>query len=115
MYRAPLLDRVWSKIANLAGFSSLFIGTDRARLHVLVGAGKGPLPTVVFVHGIGANAASFAPTMHRLRADFKQVIALDLPGHGLSPPLAVPQDHVATFAEAAASLRLYTAHARSTI
>jgi len=107
MYRAPLLDRVWSKIVNLAGFTSKFIGTDRARLHILEGAGKGQLPTIVFVHGIGANAASFALAMHQLKADFRHLIAIDLPGHGLSPPLAVAQDHMSTFAEAAATLRLY--------
>jgi magnesium chelatase accessory protein len=46
--------------------------------HVLSG-GSGP--TILFLHGAGANAASFEDVMQRLTGSF-HVIAPDLPGHG---------------------------------
>jgi pimeloyl-ACP methyl ester carboxylesterase len=105
MYQAPLLDRVWSRIINLLGFKSHFIGAGESRLHVFVAEGTGQLPPVLLVHGIGANAASFGPTMKFLKANFRKIIALDFPGHGLSAPLPFALDHEGTFAVTAASLR----------
>jgi pimeloyl-ACP methyl ester carboxylesterase len=49
--------------------------------HVLV-CGSGP--AVVMVHGLGAPSALWAPLL-ALLADFT-VYAVDLPGHGLTPP-----------------------------
>ncbi|GAA5016503.1 alpha/beta fold hydrolase [Terrabacter aeriphilus] len=51
--------------------------------HVRRGSGK-PL---VLVHGLGAGWRSWAPVMDRL-ADSREVIAVDLPGFGQTPPLA---------------------------
>ncbi|MDO8362708.1 MAG: alpha/beta fold hydrolase [Actinomycetota bacterium] len=56
------------------------------RLHV-VKAGAGS-PPIVFVHGLGASADSWAECM-RLLGDRHQVVAIDLLGHGSSP---VPDD-----------------------
>jgi pimeloyl-ACP methyl ester carboxylesterase len=56
------------------------------RLHtVRDGAGS---PPIVFVHGLGTSAATWARCMARLR-DRHEVVAVDLLGHGASP---VPED-----------------------
>ena len=105
VYEAPLLDRVWSRAFNWLGFKSHFIGAGDRTLHVLVAEGTGHLPPILLVHGIGANAASFGPTMKFLQANFRKIIALDFPGHGLSAPLPFALDHEGTFAVTAACLR----------
>ena len=45
--------------------------------------------TVVLVHGVNEQSATWAPVTERLMCDF-QVIALDLPGHGESAPKSGP-------------------------
>ena len=50
--------------------------------HVRRGSGS-PL---LLVHGLGAGSQSWAPILDRLAAE-REVIALDLPGFGQSPPL----------------------------
>lgn len=47
---------------------------------------SGDGPPVVFLHGIGGGAGSWAPQLETL-ADRYRVIALDLPGYGQSAPL----------------------------
>ncbi len=47
-------------------------------------AGEGGTPAV-FVHGAGASSAIWLGVMHRF-ARQRRVIAVDLPGHGQSPP-----------------------------
>ena len=42
---------------------------------------------LVLVHGLGARRASWRPVLSGLAAS-RQVVAVDLPGHGASPPLA---------------------------
>lgn len=69
---------------NMVGFKSRWIGTPQGRLHVLDSAGQGQAPAVVLLHGLSASAVHFAPILHRLRAECRRVVALDLPGHGLS-------------------------------
>jgi pimeloyl-ACP methyl ester carboxylesterase len=56
------------------------------RVHV-VRSGVGT-PAIVFVHGLGASAATWAECM-RLLEDRHEVVAIDLLGHGASP---VPDD-----------------------
>ena len=52
---------------------------------------------LVLVHGLGSDSGSWRPIWDRLTAT-RQVVAVDLPGHGETPPLAV--NTVATFADA---------------
>ena len=47
--------------------------------------------TVVLIHGVGMRIEAWAPQIERLAEDFR-VIAMDLPGHGGSAPLAGPAE-----------------------
>ncbi|EFO34144.1 S33 family peptidase [Roseibium sp. TrichSKD4] len=57
--------------------------SDRGHLS-FTESGQGP--AVIFLHGIGGGARSWAPQLAELGADYR-AIALDLPGYGTSPPL----------------------------
>jgi pimeloyl-ACP methyl ester carboxylesterase len=48
--------------------------------------GRGGGPPVLLVHGLGGSASGFAATFFGLARRFRRVHAVDLPGHGLSPP-----------------------------
>lgn len=52
---------------------------------------------LVLVHGLGSDSGSWGPVRDRLAAE-REVIAVDLPGHGDTPPLEV--NTIATFADA---------------
>ncbi|CAN7537546.1 alpha/beta fold hydrolase [Rhizobium sp. LjRoot254] len=43
--------------------------------------------TVVLIHGVGMRIEAWAPQIDRLAEDFR-VVAVDLPGHGDTPPLS---------------------------
>lgn len=60
-------------------------------------------PVVVLLHGIGSNAASFAPLLSRLPDDWR-VIAWNAPGYGGSTPLDADWPVAADYARALASL-----------
>src|SRR5579875_731048 len=59
------------------------------------GSGK-PL---LLVHGIGGSWASWGLVIDRLTTGGRQVIAIDLPGHGQTPPLSGPVS-IGTLADA---------------
>ncbi|WP_433503608.1 alpha/beta fold hydrolase [Pseudonocardia halophobica] len=60
-------------------------------------------PTVVLVHGMGCNAASWTPVVRELALRGHRVLAVDLPGHGFSARVPRgylgPQDPAALAAE----------------
>jgi pimeloyl-ACP methyl ester carboxylesterase len=58
-------------------------------MHALTAPGRGPLPTVVLLHGLGSAAIHLGALMLALRGHARRVVALDLPGHGDSE---VPSD-----------------------
>ena len=60
------------------------IDTRVCRIHLLDFAGGGAGPTLVLLHGLGADCLSFANLVFRLRPHFSRVIIPDLPGHGWS-------------------------------
>ena len=62
--------------------------------HVRLGAGR-PL---LLLHGLGGSWRSWSTVLDALAAE-REVIAVDLPGHGATPPLA-GEASIATFAEA---------------
>lgn len=47
---------------------------------------EGHGPKLLLVHGLGSNADSWAPILGAL-AEHREVVAVDLPGHGLTPAL----------------------------
>ncbi len=65
--------------------------------HVRVGSGK-PL---LLLHGLGGSWRSWSPVLATLAAD-REVIAVDLPGFGATPPLA-GEVSIATLADAVTS------------
>jgi pimeloyl-ACP methyl ester carboxylesterase len=56
-------------------------------LRVIEGGPPNAAP-VVLLHGWGASAYSFAEVIDGLVADGRRIVAVDLPGHGLSAPFA---------------------------
>lgn len=51
--------------------------------------------TVLLVHGVGMRIEAWAPQIERLARNYR-VVAVDLPGHGLSAPLSAPP-HLESF------------------
>ncbi len=78
------LDKLWAKAMNLAGFKSRTVGTGDRQMHAFVVDGHGPMPPLLMLHGLGANAAGYSLLMQLLKSSFQQIIVPDLPGHGLS-------------------------------
>lgn len=62
--------------------------------HIRYGSGK-PL---LLIHGLGGSWKSWMPVLEKLAAH-REVIAVDLPGHGKTPPLEGPTT-IATLADA---------------
>ena len=54
-------------------------------MHIYDGMGRGSLPPVVLLHGIGASGTSFSELALRLLPHTKRLIIPDLVGHGFSP------------------------------
>ena len=68
-----------------ADVDQFFVDLARTRLRVRVIAhGRGP--TVLLLHGVSESAAVWAPLFPKLR--HLRVLAVDLPGHGLSDPIS---------------------------
>lgn len=88
----------WITAAGLraVGFRSRYVATRHGRVRLLEAEGRGPLPPVVVVHGLGSAAADAGAWMHTLRRDVSRVIAVDLPGHGDSDGVS----DVSTFRDA---------------
>jgi pimeloyl-ACP methyl ester carboxylesterase len=61
------------------------VGGHTVHFYRLQGKPTGNGPPVVLVHGLGGNANGFARLLLGLRARFRTVYALDLPGNGFSP------------------------------
>ena len=53
-------------------------------IHVLDFKGNGTLPTMILLHGISSCGADYYPLIRHLQVQARRVIAIDLPGHGLS-------------------------------
>lgn len=71
------------------GFVRRVAAAGAEKVHVFDAPGRGRRAPIVFLHGIGASATTFAPVAPRLLADSKRVVLLDLAGHGLSGDAAV--------------------------
>ena len=72
-----------------AGLAALgYESRDALGVKVLQAPGRGVLPTVVLLHGLGSRGADYLPLLQRLRPHVRRVVAPDFPGHGGSvvPP-----------------------------
>lgn len=84
---STLIDKSQVGLLRLRGYRSLRVARAHGGLHVLAAHGRGDLPPVLLLHGLSSCAADFAPLFWYLRPRVRRVLALDVPGHGLSPPL----------------------------
>lgn len=80
----PYLERVARWSLGRRGFASLRVPTPVGQIHVYESSGRGELPPVVVLHGVGSNASPYARILMRLREECRQVVAPETPGHGLS-------------------------------
>jgi pimeloyl-ACP methyl ester carboxylesterase len=83
----PFFERLGRLALRQQGFATRWLSTSSGRIHAYDGAGRGGLPTTVFLHGIGANATPFATVMTPLARHVRRVVAPDFPGHGFSAPV----------------------------
>ena len=67
-------NKAWSQSIKLAGINWHYQLSQHANANARV---------LVFIHGTGASAHSWAPIFHHLRQTYT-VLAVDLPGHGFS-------------------------------
>lgn len=88
--KKSLAERLLSWRLRRQGFHSHRTKTPHAEVHYYTHPGRPELglPTLVFIHGIGAAAAHFHEVFPFLSQAGYPVLALDLPGHGLSSELA---------------------------
>ena len=80
----PAADHLARLTLRARGLASSTVRVRGLDLHVYDGAGRGRLPTVVMLHGLGAGGASFGPMVTALRPHVRRVILPELPGHGFS-------------------------------
>lgn len=80
----PAADQLARLSLRARGLASSTVRVRGLDLHVYEGAGRGRLPTVVMLHGLGAGGASFGPMVTALRPHVRRVILPELPGHGFS-------------------------------
>src|SRR5580704_4388379 len=87
----PLMERLGRAALRRRGLGARNLETALGPVHCYDGPGKGSLPTVVLLHGIGSSATPFAPLMALLQPHVRRIIAPDYPGHGFSaqPPTAI--------------------------
>lgn len=78
-------ERVGRRALMAHGVKSRTVPVQGGALHLYEAPGRGSLPDVVILHGIGSAATPFAPVIQRLRRHHRRVLALDAPGHGFSP------------------------------
>jgi len=82
---AVLFHTVGAKVEE----SFLDLATTRTRVRLLA-AGSGP--PLVLLHGVSLSAVSWAPLFAALPD--RRLLAVDLPGHGLSDPASYRRGHV---------------------
>lgn len=90
------------RLLRARGCRSTYIDTSEARIHALELKGDGEGPTLVLLHGLGADCLSFTSLMFRLRAEFSRIVIPDLPGHGWSDAVdgLTPRKMMSSLAEA---------------
>ena len=78
------LDRLALSAVRLQGWKSRFIDTPDGHIHLFDIQGRGHLPPILLLHGLGSRSADYALLIRRLKRLTRRVIVPDVPGHGLS-------------------------------
>jgi pimeloyl-ACP methyl ester carboxylesterase len=79
------LERLAARALRSRGIDTRTLVTkDGTAINVFEGEGRGTLPPVVMVHGIGASGLQFGAVLARMLPKVSRVIAPELPGHGFS-------------------------------
>lgn len=71
-------------ILRIRGYRSHYIETTAGKVHYMCKKGKGELPPVVLLHGLGSTGAHYGPLLRHLLKHVAKVIIIDFPGHGFS-------------------------------
>ncbi|MCB9545414.1 MAG: alpha/beta fold hydrolase [Myxococcales bacterium] len=102
MHRAfsHLADGLIVRSLRLRGIRRRLLDHPDGRVHALAVTGRGPLPPVLVLHGLGSCAADEARLIKALVPACRAVYAVDLPGHGHSTP--PPDGRIAAGADALA-------------
>lgn len=80
----PLIEKIAHRSLLASGVKSRRHQTQASELHFYEAKGRGPLGTVVVLHGISSQASAFFGLIQKLRRSYSRVIAPDAPGHGKS-------------------------------
>lgn len=83
-----LTQRAAQAALRLRGFRSRTLATPAGQVHLLEARGGGRLPTLIVLHGLSSAGFHYYPFLRLMRPKVRHLVALDLPGHGLSdvPP-----------------------------
>ncbi len=81
---AGTADGLRIRTLDLRGIQRRFVPHPEGRLHVLELPGRGPLPPVLVLHGLGSCATDELPFLKALQQRCRRVFAMDLPAHGRS-------------------------------
>ena len=81
---ADAVDRLRRRALERRGAQIKRIQTAQGALSMVELKGAGPLPPVLFIHGLSAKCTDFDRVMMRLLPECQSVSAIDLPGHGWS-------------------------------
>ncbi|HET6405449.1 MAG TPA: alpha/beta fold hydrolase [Candidatus Thermoplasmatota archaeon] len=74
------------QLLGAQGIEDTFVDIDGHPVHAYMGGPKDARRTVVLLHGLGDSANNWFRTLPLLAWRGDRVIAIDLPGHGHSPP-----------------------------
>ncbi len=80
-----IVDSAAVALVRARGAKSEFLDGDGSPVHVLRARGRGHGPPVLLLHGLGSQASDYIGVIAGLVPHVSEVLALDLPGHGLSP------------------------------
>lgn len=87
------LNKIIRLRMKLKGFKSRMVDTALTRQHVYDIPGKGDLPTLIVLHGIGATSTSFEKVLYIFQRFFKRIIVPEAAAHGFSEnPLMINSD-----------------------
>ncbi|MFT5683661.1 MAG: pimeloyl-ACP methyl ester carboxylesterase [Myxococcota bacterium] len=78
------LDRIALSAVRMQGWKSRFIDTPDGNIHLFDIQGRGHLPPILLLHGLGSRSADYALLIRRLKGLTRRLIVPDVPGHGLS-------------------------------